>query len=193
MADWHFELAHTWEDLVAAHEKWLRDYNYQKHLAHEKREDGRHSPAEVLGWVSGRQFGLEYLHRPFSASYETRQLNKAGYARFRNFLLYAERGLAGKRAFITLFQDSLTLEYGEYALARCSIEWQADDHHLLSVGNPHLFEHPYHSRQLSLWSPSEVEWLVILPCQTSPHKRKRKQSQIIQLPLPFETNQTHQA
>jgi transposase InsO family protein len=193
MADWHFELAHTWEDLVAAHEKWLRDYNYQKHFAHEKREDGRHSPAEVLGWVSGRQFGLEYLHRTFSARYETRQLNKAGYARFRNFLLYAERGLAGKRALITLFQDSLTLEYGESTLARYSIEWQPDDYHLLSVGNPHLFEHPYHSRQLSLWSPSEVEWLVILPCQPSPRKRKRKQSQIIQLPLLFETDQTHQA
>src|SRR5262249_1377812 len=89
MADWHFELAQTWEDLVAAHEKWLGDYKYQRHLAHEKREDGRHSPAEVLGWVSGRQFEPEYLHRAFSAIYETRKLNKAGYARFRNLLLYA--------------------------------------------------------------------------------------------------------
>lgn len=193
MADWHFELAQTWEDLVAAHEKWLRDYNYQKHLAHEKREDGRHSPAEVLGWVSGRQFEPEYLHRAFSFVYETRRLNKAGYARFRNFLLYAERGLAGKRALVTLFQDSLTLEYGEYALASYSIEWQPDDHRVLRMGNPHLFEHPYHSLQLSLWPPGEVEWLVILRCETSPRKHKRKQSEIIQLPLLFETDQTHQA
>ena len=34
MADWHFEMSQTWEDLVAAHEKWIIDYNYQKHFAH---------------------------------------------------------------------------------------------------------------------------------------------------------------
>jgi transposase InsO family protein len=30
MADWSFEKAHTWEDLLAAHEKWMNDYNFQK-------------------------------------------------------------------------------------------------------------------------------------------------------------------
>jgi transposase InsO family protein len=194
MADWRFELAQTWEDLLAAHEKWLRDYNYQKHLAHEKREDGRHSPAEVLGWVSGRQFESDHLSRAFSAICETRKLNKAGYARFRNFLLYAERGLAGKRALVNIFQDTLALEYDELPLAKYSVEWQPDDHHLLRVGNPRLFEHPYHSAQLSLWPPGEVEWFVILPCETSPRsKRKRKQSNIIQLPLVLEIDQTQQA
>jgi len=53
MGDWYFETAKSWEDLVAVHEKWVLDYNFQKHLAHEKREDGRHSPAEVLGWNMG--------------------------------------------------------------------------------------------------------------------------------------------
>ena len=53
MADWSFEKAQTWEDLLAAHDKWMRDYNFQKHMAHEERQDGCHSPAEVLGWKSG--------------------------------------------------------------------------------------------------------------------------------------------
>jgi hypothetical protein len=39
MGDWYFETARSWEDLIAAHEKWVLDYNFQKHLAHEKRED----------------------------------------------------------------------------------------------------------------------------------------------------------
>src|SRR5260370_23441014 len=43
LADWHFEKAQTLEDLLAAHEKWLLDFNYQHHFAHEKREDGCHS------------------------------------------------------------------------------------------------------------------------------------------------------
>jgi hypothetical protein len=60
-------------------------------MAHEKSEDGHHSPAEVLGWVTGRQFEPDYVYRAFSAMCETRTLSKAGYARFRNFLLYAER------------------------------------------------------------------------------------------------------
>src|SRR5260370_16296041 len=110
----------------------------------------------------------------------------AGYARFRNFLLYAERGLAGKRALVNIFQDTLALEYDEHPLAKYSVEWQPDDHHLFRVGNPRLFEYPYHSAQLSLWPPGEVEWFVILPCETSPRKRKRKQSNIIQLPLVLE-------
>src|SRR5216684_4459699 len=30
MGDWYFETAKRWEDLVAAHEKWVLDYNFQK-------------------------------------------------------------------------------------------------------------------------------------------------------------------
>ncbi len=109
MADWYFEEAKTWEDLLATHEKWIRDYNYQRHLAHEKREDGRHSPAEVLGWITGTQHEPDSMYRAFSAICETRTLSKAGYVRFRDFLLYGERNLAGKKALINIFQDTLAL------------------------------------------------------------------------------------
>ncbi len=114
MIDWYFEEAKTWEDLLATHEKWVRDYNYQKHFAHEQREDGRHSPAEVLGWVTGKQFEPDYMYRTFAAIGETRTLTKVGYARFRDFLLYGERGLAGNKVLINIFQDTLALEYEEH-------------------------------------------------------------------------------
>ncbi len=190
LADWHFEAAQTYEDLLAAHEKWLRDYNYQKHLAHEKREDGRHSPAEVLGWISGNQVEPEQVYLAFSAICETRRLNKVGYARFRNFLLYGDLGLAGSHALINIFQDTLALEYGEYPLAKYSVEWQPDDHHLLRIGNPRLYEHPYHSPQQQLWPPGEVEWFVILRCETTSRRHKRKQQKVIQLALTFEPDGT---
>jgi len=190
MADWHFEMSQTWEDLVAAHEKWIIDYNYQKHFAHEKREDGRHSPAEVLGWVSGRLFEPAYLHHAFSALCETRVLNKAGYARFRNVLLYGEWALAGKTVEMNLFQDTLALEYGEHVLAKYSVEFQPDDRQLLQVGNPRLFEHPYHSLQLSLWPAGSVEWYVILPCKPTSPRRKRAKTMLIQLSLPLDADGT---
>jgi putative transposase len=91
MADWSFEKAQTWEDLLAAHNKWMRDYNFQKHMAHEERQDGCHSPAEVLGWVKGMQPESALVHQAFSAICETRRLDKAGYAKFRNWSLYGRR------------------------------------------------------------------------------------------------------
>src|SRR5439155_4002344 len=85
MADWSFEKAQTWEDLLAAHDKWMLDYNFQKHMAHEERQDGCHSPAEVLGWIKGVQPELALVHQAFSAICETRRLDKAGYAKFRSW------------------------------------------------------------------------------------------------------------
>ncbi len=187
MADWSFEKAQTWEALLAAHDKWMRDYNFQRHLAHEKREDGCHSPAEVLGWVKGMQPELDLVYQAFSAICETRTLTKAGYARFRNFLLYGEQGLAGKKTLIDIFQDVLTLEDGEQPLSRYSVEWQPDEKHLLRVGNPRLFDHPYPSPQLPLWEPGEVEWFVIL--RGAPNGKRRRHNPrplVIQLPLAFE-------
>jgi hypothetical protein len=184
MADWSFEKAQTWEDLLAAHEKWMRDYNFQRHMAHEKREDACHSPAAVLGWVKGMQPEPDVIYRAFSAICETRTLTKAGYARFRNFLLYGEQGLAGKRTLVNIFQDTLTLEYGEQPLSRYSVEWQPDNTHLLRVGNPRLYDHPYRSTQLSLWAPGEVEWFVIL--HNDPpvrHRKTRRRIVLIQPPL----------
>jgi len=77
MADWSFEKAQTWEDLLAAHDKWMRDYNFQKHMAHEERQDGCHSPAEVLGWVKGVQpeeaVGIRHFPRSVRRAAWTKQ------------------------------------------------------------------------------------------------------------------------
>ncbi len=187
MADWSFEKAQTWEDLLAAHEKWLLDYNHQKHMAHEKRNDNCHSPAAVLNWQRGMQPAPESIYRAFSAISETRVLNKAGYAKFRNFLLYGEQGLAGQQTLVNIFQDILTLEYEEYPLSKYSVEWQPDDKHLLLVGNPRLYAHPYQSPQLPLWEPVDVEWHVIIRCESSRRRCKRVvHSFVIQFPLLFE-------
>ncbi len=184
MADWSFEKAQTWEDLLAAHEKWHRDYNFQKQMAHEKRDDGCHSPAAVLGWIKGMQPEPELVYRVFAALCETRTLTKAGYARFRNFLLYGERELAGHKTSINIFQDMLTLEYEKHPLSRYSVEWQPDDTHFLRVGNPHLYDHPYQSPQLPLWELDEVEWFVIIRHAPSVHHRRKKgRVLLIQPPL----------
>lgn len=37
----------TWTELVASHDQFVADYNYQVHRAHRDRLDGRQSPAEA--------------------------------------------------------------------------------------------------------------------------------------------------
>ena len=107
-----------------------------------------------------------------------------------NFLLYGDLGLAGKDTLINIFQDTLALEYADYSLAKYSVEWQPDDKHLLRVGNPRFFDHPYQSPQLPLWPPGSVEWFVILKCETPQRRRRRKQAMILQLSFLFELDGT---
>src|SRR6266700_4580252 len=42
MADFHFHQAASWEEMEHIHRKWVRDYNSQRHWAHEQRTDGWH-------------------------------------------------------------------------------------------------------------------------------------------------------
>lgn len=191
MADWSFEKAQTWEDLLAVHEKWMQDYNFQRHLAHEERQDGCQSPAQVLGWVMGLQPEPELIYQAFSAIGETRVLNKAGYARYRNFLLYGQQGLAGYETRVNIFQQTLTLEYRSFPLSKYSVEWQPDEQHFLRVGNPRLYRHPYQSSQLPLWEPGAVEWHVIIRCESQSRRRKHVvRSFIVQVPLPLDETGT---
>jgi len=64
------------------------------------------------------------------------------------------------------------------------VEWQSDDKHLLRVGNPRLYDHPYQSPQLELWSKDSVEWFVII--QAAPYgsrsRGKRKGYVIVMQP-----------
>jgi putative transposase len=79
MTDWHFAHAETWTEFVGSHDQFVADYNYQIHLAHQDRQDDRHSPAEVLGWMQRFQRELAELHRIFYATRFGRTLDKLGY------------------------------------------------------------------------------------------------------------------
>src|SRR5947209_9274569 len=126
MADWHYSRAEIWAEFVASHEEFVANYNYQVHWAHRDRQDGRHSPAEVLGWVQGAQREPAELHRIFYASRFGRTLDKLGYVRFRHWRLYGELGLARKRAAIWLYKETLTVEFTDQPLAQYAVEYEPD-------------------------------------------------------------------
>lgn len=162
MADWHFVQASTWSELLAAHDRWAVDFNYQVHWAHRERQDGRHSPVEVLDWVCGRQVPSDELHRSFYATRFGRTLNRAGYVRFRHWRLYGERGLAGGQAVVWLYREQLTVAFADEALAQYQVTYQPDERHLAAVTAAEVFETPYRSPQPPLWVWGADEWLTVV-------------------------------
>jgi hypothetical protein len=63
MADWHFQRAGSWVELVGAHDRFVSDYNAQPHFAHQRRGDGRSSPGKRAGANPCRE-GLSLAQSP---------------------------------------------------------------------------------------------------------------------------------
>ncbi len=102
LADWAFAKATTWAELLAIHDQWVVNFNYQSHWAHQERDDDRRSPRDVLGWVCGRMIAPEELHRVFYRTRFGRKLDKLGGCpwggvRFRHWpgVLWAGTGSTG--------------------------------------------------------------------------------------------------
>ena len=162
MADYYFEKAESWAELLEAHDRWANNYNWQVHSAHLGRNDRKHSPMEVLGWLSEVRYRPEDLQRAFFSSRFTRTLDRLGYARFRHWRLYGEEGLPKKEATLWLESESLTLEYRGQPLSRYEVGFVEGTEELRTITRPRLFETSYVLPQLRLFgldTLGEAGWL----------------------------------
>ena len=162
MADWHFIQAKRWQELQAVHEQWIGDFNFQQHWAHRHREDGRHSPAEVLGWVHGRVYSPEDLHRTFCTTRFGRRLDQSGYVRFRHWRIYGEQGLAGHGVAVWLYGETLTVAFDDTPRAQERVSYQPDLKRFRTIDEPHILETQERSPQLPLWELGDGEWLKVM-------------------------------
>ncbi len=186
MADYHFARAESWPELVLAHEKWVGDYNGQSHYAHRKREDGRSSPEEVLGWLSGVRYDEGDLKRVFFSTRFARILDALGYARLMHWRIYGEEGLAGKEAALWLQAETLRVEYAGQTLSSYEVTYQPHSAgsrgRLRAVARPTLFETLYQrsSPQLRLFELGEVlgdtGWLKAIKVEGYARRRPRPQA-----------------
>src|SRR5262249_42174682 len=151
----------TWPELRETHDRWVADYNYQVHWAHRGREDQRHSPAEVLGWVTGTPYAEEELRRLFTMRFR-RRLDRQGYARFRYWRIYGERALAGEEGAVWLSGENLTVHFAAAALAPYKVSSAADQKRLRQVTEPRLFETQFQSLQMFLWEHGLADWHLVL-------------------------------
>jgi hypothetical protein len=131
------------------------------HWAHRAREDGRLSPAEVLGWVRGRHWDSERVHRTFYTRRSLRKLDATGCVRFRHWRLYGELGLARQSATLWLYGETLTLEFTNTPLSQFTVTYQPDKKHFRQITAPRLFETQYRSPQLALWERDAVTWHLV--------------------------------
>jgi putative transposase len=165
MADWHFQKAESWVKLLEAHDRFVSDYNAQSHFAHQRREDGRRSPREVLSWISGIRFHPKDLERAFFSERFSRVLDASGYATLMRWRLYGEEALAGKEADLCLLENTLTLEHAGEPLSAYEVAHDAagspDDGRgrsgrLAAVRKPILFETSYVAGQMRLFGLAET-------------------------------------
>jgi Integrase core domain len=157
MADHHYAEATSWAELQAVHDRFFADYNHQAHFAHRERTDGRVSPAAVLGWVQGAWCDPADLDRLFRLR-SSRRLNAHGYVRFRHWRLYGERGLAGERVAVWVWDETVTVEYAAETLAQYPVAFEADGRHLREVGEPRFYATDHASPQPFLPPLEETAW-----------------------------------
>jgi putative transposase len=163
MADADFKQAATWTELVAAHEKWVLDFNVQPHWAHRDRDDNRHSPTEVLDWVRGTIYDADTLRKVFHTTRFERRLDQAGYVHFRRWKIYGEYGLARQTATIWLTAENLTISFHAQPLAHYTVNVSSDNRWLTDVREPQLVESAFRSPQLPLWELTDEEWRKVVP------------------------------
>ena len=179
MADWHFAKAKSWPELHAAHQRWVEEYNAQYHQAHEKRPDGRRSPAEVLGVLREARLVPADLDRTFFAEHFARVLDPSGYAVWRRWKVYGEENLAGRDAALWLREKTLTVEHAGEPLSRYAVEFEAGTGKPRAMARPVLFGTAILPAQPKLFALSvlgEGGWLKTLRLGDYAPRRERPAS-----------------
>jgi len=172
MADYAFAQVVSWPALRAVHDQWVTDFNWQDHWAHRQRQDGRHAPAEVLGFVHGRVWTRVELDRAFRFR-SGRTIDRHGYVRYANWRLYGERALVGQPAVVWRCGDSLLVEHQDVPLAQFAVDVVPDTRLIRAVKEARLFETGVVSPQPFLPHCEDVEWRLALRVRRYALRRKR--------------------
>jgi len=179
IGDYYLNRATNWDEIRSAHRKFVHDYNVQVHFAHHERQDGRHSPSEVLREALGRTYSEEVLSRALYATQFTRHLDRHGYLKFKHWRLFGENGLAGEEVSVWVYEDTVKVEHQATTLSLYSVRLSPDQHQITEVKNARRLETHFRSPQLDLWQLSDTEWLLALR-RPEPIARK-KSSKIVPL------------
>jgi transposase InsO family protein len=158
LGDARFERAETLDELQRLHADFVETFNTTPHWAHQDREDGMRTPAEVLGWMRGRLLEPGQLARVLRQMQRERTVNRAGYVSIQRFYVYAERGLSRQRISIWLYDGRLHIAHREALLARYTYRYDRAAKRLRAIEHPQLYQTVYASPQLELFELDDAQW-----------------------------------
>jgi len=162
LVDHAFSNAHTWPQIQQTHQTRWQNYNAEHHFAHRERQNGRHSPTEVLRGVLGRTIPEEVLSRALYAMQFTRHIDKHGYIKFKHWRFFGENELAGEEVSVWVYEDTLKVEHQATTLSLYSVRLSPDRQQITKVKNERRLETHVRSPQLDIWQLSDTEWLLAL-------------------------------
>lgn len=171
------------DEAIEVHRELIRDHNRLPHYAHQKREDRKASPLEVLGSSRGAVIDKTSLHQAFSRKAWQRRTNEKGFIRVGRWKIYIEEGLPKTPIELTYWDGKLGAEYCQTKLAEYDCRWDEKSSRPKSVEKARHFETPYSSKQPELF---EVGW-AREPIQEVRAERRLSRSifsEQIKLPFP---------
>jgi putative transposase len=212
MESYQLEAATSWEAFCAIHARFVGNFNHQAHVAHQEREDGLRTPAEVLGDAHGRQVAVPTLQQLFEMLLAQRTVDAQGYIRYHHWRVYGDEGLAGTQASVWLGKETrtLTLAYdgaplAQYAVTFAAAEETADGERrrhrkrarraaqrtrerarIESIQEAYRFPSPRPSFQLHLWDEearNAIEWRKVYRLPAYAPRRLPSALAALQLPL----------
>lgn len=161
LADYKFEQAQTIEEIEHLHTAFIETFNTTRHWAHQKRADGRRTPADVLGWLRGRSVDPEYLRQLFGRVQFERTVNRFGFVSVQRFYIYAEDGLSRERVSVLIYEGQLRVEYHQTLLAHYRCAYDERQRRLIEVSDPTVYVTDFASKQLELIELDNEQWLKV--------------------------------
>jgi hypothetical protein len=167
--------AASWDEFCAVHARFIADYNHQGHFAHLMREDGKRTPAEVMGWVHGRYVPIPMLSEVFNLLYGARTIDRFGYIRYQRWRLYSDEGLVGKPAAVWLMKETLTVTHSEQPVAQYTVAFGPDGRAWENLTESQAFA-PHPTRQSRLFGDEimdAVEWRKVIRLPKYARRKER--------------------
>ena len=107
-----------------------------------------------------------------------RSLDRSGYARYRRWRIYGERGLARRKAALWIAEAALTIEYADAPLAQYVVHFGPRRKEVRKISVLRLFQTGHQSSQPFLWELEPDEWLPALRLPARRYRHRRRSSAV---------------
>jgi putative transposase len=153
VGEYHWERCGSVAAAVEFHRQLIRDHNRLPHWAHRRRQDQKHAPLAVLGPATGKAITPREIQRAFGQRYCQRRTDAQGFVRIGGWRIYVEEGLPHTPVQLSYWDGKLRAEYQTQTLTEYDCRWGSSSPRPKKIGSATPHEHPFHSRQQTLFDP----------------------------------------